>query len=154
MRDDDPIQRLAREAAAGCGVEVVEVSVARSSRRWRVRVDIDRAGRDGVTVDDCQAVSRALEAALDREDPISASYTLEVSSPGLDRPIVTPEDYRRNTGRKVRIETVEDLDGRRSFVGTLEGLDGDAVRLLEDDARGERLIPLAGVSRTRQYVPF
>ena len=83
----------------------------------------------GITLHDCQAVSREVSAVLDVEDPISHAYTLEVSSPGLNRPLVRPRDFRRFAGRNVRIRTARALDGRRSFKGRLEGLEGADVLL-------------------------
>jgi ribosome maturation factor RimP len=85
---------------------------------------------------------------LDVEDPISGSYALEVSSPGLDRPLVKPEDYRRFAGRRVRLKTFGPIEGRRNFSGRLDGLDGEAVRLTLEDQRGIS-IPLGQVAKAR-----
>jgi ribosome maturation factor RimP len=144
---------LASEVCLPLGVEVVDVEIRRGAGRWTVRLDIDRPGARGVTLDDCQAVSRALESAMEDNDPIDHSYTLEVSSPGLDRPIRTAEDVRRNTGRAVVVETLEPVDGRRRFKGTLMGLAGDEL-LIRDDEEREVRVPLAEVASARQDLPF
>jgi len=86
---------------------------------------------DGVpmTVDDCAAISRTASAVLDVEDPLAGSYTLEVSSPGIDRPLVRPKDFERFAGREVKAETGAPIDGRRRFRGRLLGIDGAMVRI-------------------------
>ncbi len=86
------LERLATRVTAEAGLELVEVSLRGSSRRRVVRVDIDRAGPDGVGLQDCQRVSEALGLELDREELLHSGYTLEVSSPGIDRPIRTPDE--------------------------------------------------------------
>ena len=83
-------------------------------------------------------LSRALSAVLDVEDPIPSSYTLEVSSPGIDRPLTRPKDYARWAGHLARLETAEPVEGRRRFKGTLLGLEGDVVKLRLDDGTGDR----------------
>ena len=83
-------------------------------------------------------LSRALSAVLDVEDPIPSSYTLEVSSPGIDRPLTRPKDYARWAGHLARLETAEPIEGRRRFKGTLLGLEGDVVKLRLDDGQETR----------------
>ena len=93
----------------------------------------------------CATLSRALSAVLDVEDPISSAYTLEVSSPGIDRPLTRPKDYERWTGHLARIEIAQPIDGRRRFKGTLLGLSGDAVKIRLEDGQ-ETQVPLAAVT--------
>ena len=89
-------------------------------------------GAQGMTVDDCATISRAVSALLEVDDPISGAYTLEVSSPGLDRPLVRLGDFERFQGLEAKIEITQPLDGRRRFRGRLLGVDGDIVRILVD----------------------
>ena len=103
-------------------------------------------------LEDCERVSGALEAALDESGVVDDAYVLEVSSPGLDRPIRTDDDIRRNTGRAVVVETREPVDGRRSFRGVLLGADGDALRLREEE--GETLLPRALIVKAHQEIGF
>lgn len=152
-RERNALLALAEEICASRGLEVVDLAVNRGPRRWNLRIDIDRPGPAGVTIDDCQAVSREMEAVLDERDLIDHSYTLEVSSPGLDRPIRTQDDIRRNTGRKIVVETSEELEGRRQFTGILIGISGEELSLRDDDDNEVRL-PWASVARASQYVPF
>jgi len=147
------VTRAAEAAARSQGVELVELALRGSSVRRLLRVDIDRAGPRSVDLDDCQRVSAALGAALDADDTIEASYVLEVSSPGLDRPIRTADDFRRNTGRRVVVRTAPQPDGRREFHGVLTGVDGGILRLYETGG-AELELPLDAVERVRQEVQF
>lgn len=127
------------------GFEMVDAELggARQNQTLRVYIDSPR----GVTVEDCADVSRQLSALLDVEDPIPGRYTLEVSSPGLDRPLVTPADYRRFEGAEVRIRLARAHDGRRNFRGRIVATTADDV-VVEVD--GERFaLPFADIERAR-----
>lgn len=113
------------------GLELVEVQFRREGRGWVLRLFID--SEDGVTIDDCAGVSREISAWLDVEDLIDHPYNLEVSSPGLERPLKKPGDYERFSGRKARIKLREPRDGRRVFTGILgEVRDGGATLIVDD----------------------
>jgi ribosome maturation factor RimP len=144
---------IAQNVVSGAGLELVELSLRGSSRRRLLRVDIDRPGPQGVDIDDCQRVSAALGETLEQDDLLDDSYVLEVSSPGLDRPIHTPADYRRNTGRRVIVRTREPIDNKREWRGVLQGLEGKLVRLTDDDI-GEVTIDVDQVESARQDVEF
>ena len=114
------------------GYELVDVEWVRGGGRWTLRVFIDREG--GVNVDDCQAVSRTVEPILDVEDFIEPAYDLEVSSPGLDRPLRKPEHFARYAGQRVQVKaygpiagTAEGAAPRKSWTGKLEGFRDGAV---------------------------
>jgi ribosome maturation factor RimP len=126
------VTELAGPLAASLGLELVEVEYKSEGGRMVLRLFIDREG--GVALDDCSAVSRELAEILDVEDFIRGRYNLEVSSPGLDRPLKKQADYERFVGRLVKIRTFEllpDDDGnmRKTFTGELLGLAGGVVRL-------------------------
>jgi ribosome maturation factor RimP len=150
---EQQLGRIGAETAAGLGLELVEVALGRSRHRWSIRMDIERPGPRPVSLEDCEQVSRAVGAILDARDLVPGRYTLEVSSPGIDRPIRTPDDIRRNTGRRIVVETVEPLDGRRSFWGVLVGLEGDGFRLRQDTG-DEVFIPIRGIAKARQDAAF
>jgi len=119
------------------GYEVVDVEWVRGGGRWTLRVFIDRSG--GVDIDDCQLVSRLVEPILDVEDFIEPAYDLEVSSPGLDRPLRTPEHFDRYRGQRVHVKAYGPVAGtadgsapRKNWTGTLEGFEDGAVRVTVD----------------------
>lgn len=127
------------------GFELVDAELMGGRQHKTLRVYID--GPQGVTVDDCADVSRQLSAILDVEDPFPGSYTLEVSSPGLDRPLVTPADFRRFQGATVRVRLSSALDGRRNFTGRLLDTTADGV-VVEVDNEQFRL-PFDAIERAR-----
>jgi len=127
------------------GFELVEAELSGGRHHRTLRVYID--GPEGVTVDDCAAVSRQLSAILDVEDPITGSYTLEVSSPGLDRPLVTPADFRRFQGAMIKVRLLNALDGRRNFTGRLLETTHESVVMEVDQERFN--LPLGAIERAR-----
>lgn len=128
------------------GYELVELEF----HAGLLRIYIDSA--QGVTLDDCQKVSQQIGATLDVEDPIPGAYTLEVSSPGLDRPLRKLMDFKRHAGQRVRIELLLPIDGRRRFSGMLKGLDSDQV-LIEVDGALCRL-PFNQIGKARLMPEF
>lgn len=133
------ISGMAEKVAGSHGLDLVDVELFRAGRRRILRVYIGKRG--GVGVEDCAKVSRDLGVLLDAENVMEDdSYTLEVSSPGLDRPFKTLQDFRRNVGRFVRISTREPVEGKKLLVGKLEDADEASVKL---DADGKpRSIPM------------
>ena len=119
------LQELLEPSVTSLGYDFVAVELTGDGSQTILRVYIDLPG--GITVDDCEQVSRQVSAVLDVEDPIPGEYTLEVSSPGLDRPLVKREDFERYSGEDVKIHTGEAVLGRRNFTGRLQGLDNDLV---------------------------
>lgn len=142
------LRELAQRAAEPLGLEVAWVELKRHGGSTLFRVFIDR--ESGVGLQDCQQVSERLGVLLDVEDPIEPSYTLEVSSPGLDRPLWTKKDYQRFTGRLARIKTREPLDGKRQFHGRLAGVEGDAVIL--ENKQERKSIPFPAIESARLEV--
>lgn len=127
------------------GFELVDVELMGGRQHQTLRVYIDSP--QGVTVDDCADVSRQLSAILDVEDPFPGSYTLEVSSPGLDRPLVTPADFRRYQGALVKVRLLHALEGRRNFTGRLLEATAEDVVVDVDGARFS--LPLRAIERAR-----
>jgi ribosome maturation factor RimP len=147
------LRRLLEPGVSALGFELVDIELLGQGRHATLRVYIDSP--DGVNVDDCAAVSRQLSALLDVEDPLPGGYTLEVSSPGLDRPLLTPAHYRRFVGELVKLTLAQPRDGRRKFKGRLveagddhvvietEGVGGapEQFRLAYADIERARLVP-------------
>lgn len=146
-RAEEKIRSLAAEVAGDYSFELFDVTIFGRGRRSLVRVSIDKEG--GVTLDDCETFSRKLEALMDIEDPIAGPYTLEVSSPGLDRPLKGINDFRKNIGRLIRIVTMETIDSQSFFMGRLEGVNDDSIRLSLSQGRREIVIPFRSISRAK-----
>ena len=141
----DQLTEIVRRPVEAMGYELVGVELLRQGRGLVLRVYID--SEDGITLDDCTAVSHQLSGVLDVDDPIHEHYDLEVSSPGLDRPLFGRADFERFRGRRARIGLSVPLEGRRRFKGILAGVEDED--LLLDDETGCRRIPLAQVVKAR-----
>lgn len=113
------------------GLELVGIEFSPGHGGSLLRVYIDVEGRP-VTIDDCERASREISALLDVNDPVAGRYTLEVSSPGLDRPLFTPEQFARFAGEAVKINVNLPIDGRRRFHGTIKAIDGDRITIEQD----------------------
>jgi ribosome maturation factor RimP len=159
------IRARAEEVAASYGLEIFDVQLRRESIGTVLRVTIDRPDRgvperpeDAVGIDECQRVSQDLSAILDVEDEslgeavLGQHYTLEVSSPGLDRALRHEADYRRFAGRLARIVTAEPIDGQSAFAGRIAGVDHGAVVL--EEGRKTHRVPVASIKRGRLAVEF
>ena len=140
------IETLIEPAVQDLGFEIVRVQVSGQKRR-RLQIMAEPRVGEAMTVDDCAAISRAVSAILDVEDPIGGAYDLEVSSPGIDRPLVHPADFARFAGFEARVETVRPIDGRKRFRGRLLGLDGDTVLIMIDD--GPKELPYPEIQRAK-----
>jgi len=125
------------------GLELVDVEFQREKQGWVLRVYIDKPG--GVTLDDCTDISYQLSAVLDVEDLIDTSYTLEVSSPGLTRPLKELSDYERYKGQLVKIKTYKPIDGKKVFRGKLIGLENEIVKIKNE--KGEHEIPFESIAK-------
>jgi ribosome maturation factor RimP len=144
--DAASIETLIAPSLEAMGYRVVRVAFT-GGRRATLQVMVERSDEAAMTVEDCATVSHSVSALLDVADPIAGAYTLEVSSPGIDRPLVKREDYERFAGFEAKLELAELRDGRRRFRGRIHGLEGDEVRL---DVDGESvLLPLAAITRAR-----
>jgi ribosome maturation factor RimP len=149
------VEAIVEPVCRAHGVELVQVALVTEHGQAVLRVLIDRPGSErgpglGVTLADCQGVSRDLNTALDVHDVVPGRYRLEVSSPGLDRPLVKPHDYERFAGREVKLQTRTPLpDGRggerRNFRGQLLGIDGETVRVEVDGT--PTAIPYAEIAK-------
>ena len=157
----DRVRDAAARIAAGYGLDIFDVQYRRESGGMVLRVQIDRPGsnsaEDSVSVDDCARVSRDLSAVLDVEDIVPNAYTLEVSSPGLDRPLRGVADYRRFAGRRAKIVMGRPVDGQGFFKGRLAGLEGTdeapSVVIEGDDGR-RHSVPVSVITRAHLEVEF
>jgi len=143
------LEALSRPIAEEAGLEIWAADLRQEGGRWILRLMLEREG--GSSLDDLTRVHRQLSDLLDVHDIVPWRYTLEVSSPGVNRPLFRPDHYRRYIGQRVRVQTREMQNGRRMFVGRLEQVEGDRIRLVDGDI-GEVWIPLEGVKKaTTEY---
>jgi ribosome maturation factor RimP len=138
------VQAIAERVCLDHGLELVHAEVAGPENKPIVRIFIDKPG--GVTHEDCSEVSLHVGTILDVEDFIHASYTLEVSSPGLERGLYKRADYERFTGSPAKLKTSRAFDGQRNFRGRIIGIEGDQI-IFEDKTSGRVNIPLDAVAK-------
>ena len=138
------VTEIAVPLADALGLELVDVEFVKESGRMILRVYIDREG--GIKLEHCEVMSCALEEALDNLDPIEEHYLLEVSSPGVERPLKKAADYLRFTGRVVKVRLFSSLNRQKGFTGTLRGLEGQDI-LLETEKHTLVRIPLSQVAK-------
>lgn len=145
----EEIVRVAEVAAEEHGYEIVEVEI---TKQQPTRVIITVFRKEGVNIDDCAKISRAINDGID-DDLIQGQYTLEVQSPGLDRPIRTKDDYRRNLGNKVEVHLYKKLNDRKDFIGILTDYGDDTVDIREEN--GETVtFDSKSISLMRQVIEF
>jgi ribosome maturation factor RimP len=154
----EQVRTVAARVAASYGLDIFDVQFRREAAGMVLRIRIDRPGpastaEDSVSVDDCAAVSRDLSAVLDVEDIVPTAYTLEVSSPGLDRPLRTVDDFRRFAGRRAKVVMREAVDGQTFFKGRLGGVEDGRVVIDAEDRR-RHLVPIGIITRANLEVEF
>ncbi len=142
---DTQLQQLLEPTVVGLGYELVGVERVRDRGDLIVRVYIDQP--QGIRVEDCERVSRQISGLLDVEDPVRERYTLEVSSPGIDRPLFTPEHFSRYSGRQARIRLRQAVENQKNYIGVLQGCNENEV-LIEIQDTVHRL-PFALIEKAR-----
>ena len=144
--DTSRIAEIIEPSLDAMGYRVVRVAVL-GAGRMTLQIMAERRDEAAMTVEDCAEISRSVSVLLDVADPIASAYTLEVSSPGIDRPLVRPEDYDRFAGFEAKIELSQPVSGRKRFRGRLLGRAGDHVRLIAET--GEVDVPLSAIARAK-----
>jgi ribosome maturation factor RimP len=152
------VRAIAGRIAASYGLEVFDVQFRREASGMVLRVRLDRPGpaataEESVSVDDCATISRDLSAVLDVDDVVPTAYVLEVSSPGLDRPLTRAGDYQRFAGRRVKIVMKQPVDGQGYFKGQLRGIEDGNVLIEAEDKRTHR-VPLDLITKANLEVEF
>ena len=152
------VRELAIRVATSYGLDIFDVELKREGGQQVLRVIVDRPGpaatpQDSVSIDDCARVAEDLGTLLDVEDVMPGEYTFEVSSPGLDRPLRTADDFRRFAGRWAKIVTSEPVQRQTAFTGRVKGIEGDDV-LFESEGKKPMRLPLRLISRARLEVEF
>ncbi len=144
-------EELLEPIVSEAGFELVDVEYVKEAGTWYLRAYIDKPG--GITVDDCEAVSRRFSDILDEKDYIEDSYIFEVSSPGLGRPLKKEKDFQRSLGEDVEIRTYRPIDGQKEFEGVLKAFDKNTVTIAyEDDA--EQIFQRSEIALIRLALDF
>ncbi|WP_298449250.1 ribosome maturation factor RimP [uncultured Marinobacter sp.] len=143
------LEDILRPVVEGLGYEYWGIEYRSKGYQSMLRVFIDDAEK-GIGIDDCEKVSRQISGVMDVEDPIQTEYTLEVSSPGMDRPLFRPEQYQAFVGHQVQIRLRMAFEGRRKFQGLIKGVEGDEVVIVVDDH--EYLLPFDSIEKA-QIIP-
>ena len=146
MLVEDRIEQIIEPAVCELGFAIVRIQLS-GVQNPRLQIMAEPIGSGNMTVDHCATISRAVSALLDVEEPISGNYTLEVSSPGIDRPLVKLRDFERFVGSKVRVESKTAVDGRKRFLGELYRVNDNTVTILIED--NEWVIPYCSIQRAK-----
>jgi len=150
MAKEQQLQAMLAPAVTALGYELWGLEYLTHGRQAVLRVFIDSP--NGIGVEDCAAVSRQVSAVLDVEDPIPVEYTLEVSSPGMDRPLFTLEQYRRHCGEQIKIRLRAPFEGRRNFAGQLKAVEGDEVIVVVEEH--EYVLPIELIDKANIVPQF
>lgn len=148
LSTEDRVAALIEEPLKSMGYELVRVQMTGAAKRATLQVMAERTDGVAMTIDDCTEISRALSPILDVADPIAGAYALEVSSPGIDRPLIRPKDFEAWKGFEAKLETKAPVNGRKRFKGLLMGLEGDEV-LLKDEEGVDHRLPLSGLAKAK-----
>ena len=149
MSKTEDIEAVVKENISPLGFELVDVEFKKEGGRWVLRLFIDKEG--GVNISDCQAVSQRAGFFLDAGNVIGMPYNLEVSSPGLDRKLKKPDDFKKFTGKKIVLKTYDAVDNQRNFRGVLVSADDEKLKI-DDVTKGLRDIPYGIISLARLQV--
>lgn len=144
------VEELITPGLGDMGIELVDITYSKEGGRWFLRIFIDQPG--GIGLEDCRRVSEYIDPLLDERDPIPHAYTLEVSSPGIERPLKKPADFERFTGRQISLNTFVAAEGKRKFKGLLKSAGNHSVTLEVD---GDQIvIPMEQIASARLVAEF
>ena len=144
------IYPLAEEVAEELGYEIVDIEFQNGSKHDLLSIFIYK--KEGIDLDDCTEMSRSLEKKLDNLEALKNPYYLEISSPGLDRPLKTKDDYRRNVGNEVDVKLYAPIDGQKEFSFVLDKYDDENIYFMKDEK--ELAIPIKSISSMKQTIKF
>jgi len=154
----DQIEKLVQPLLEDLGCELVDLEYQREQRGWVLRFFLDK--ENGINLDDCAMASREISSLMDVENIISTAYSLEVSSPGIERPLKKSQDFKRFTGQLAKIKTITSIDpdttgkNRKTFVGTLSGFENEDVLLILKNTTDAIRIPLQQIDKANLHYEF
>lgn len=150
------IELILEEPLKGHGYDIVRILLGGNYRKT-LQIMIENQDERSITLEDCEKVSRLSSVLLDQHDPISEAYTLEISSPGMDRPLTKVKDYQKYTGREVVVKTYQAIENRKVFVGILESASEETITLVVKNDKGEEgtvSIPYGDIRSGKLYIRF
>ena len=148
---EETVWKLAEPIVAANGLELIDVEYVKEGAEWYLRLFLDRENGT-IDLDDCELISRALSDQLEVEDPISQAYRLEVSSPGIERPLKRTKDFQRFRGEKIQVKTFAEIDGQKQFIGVLEDVNEEEIALVVEEKN--ILIPRQKISKANLVWEF
>lgn len=149
---EDLIWKIAEPLVAKHELELIDVEYVKEGTEWYLRLFLDKESEEGVDLDDCELISRSLNDILEKQDPIEQAYRLEVSSPGIERPLKRTKDFERFKGEKVQVKTFAEVDGKKQWIGILGEITEDMVTL---DVEGTTItIPRKKISKANLVWEF
>lgn len=151
MKTTELCEQIAAPIIEGLGYELCDVEFAKENGEWVLTFYVDKPG--GVTIDDCERVSRAIEPALDEKDPIEQFYYLSVSSPGIDRPLKRQRDYEKNMGAELAVKLYAPIDKKKEFAGILLSANEDSFTLRLSNGE-EKLFQKRDAAQVRPVIRF
>lgn len=152
MKTTEKVDALLRPVVSGMGYELDEVEFQKEQGNWVLTLYIEHADGSSVTIDDCEAVSRAVDPVLDEADPIEQAYYLSVSSIGIDRPLKKERDYRRNMGKLITVRLYAPINGKKEYTGELTSYTEDSFTIAT--AGGDMTFEKKDASKVQQYIDF
>jgi ribosome maturation factor RimP len=126
---EDAIWTMAEPLVLENGMEMIDVECVKEGAEWYLRLFLDEEGDEGIDLDDCELISRKFSDILEEKDPITQAYRLEVSSPGIERPLKRTKDFQRFQGEKVQVKTFSEVEGKKQFIGILQETTEETVTL-------------------------
>ncbi len=152
MKTTEKVDALLRPVVSGMGYELDEVEFQKEQGNWVLTLYIEHADGSSVTIDDCEAVSRAVDPVLDEADPIEQAYYLSVSSIGIDRPLKKERDYRRNMGKLITVRLYAPINGKKEYTGELTSYTEDSFTIAT--AGGDMTFEKRDASKVQPYIDF
>ncbi len=152
MKTTDKVDELVRNAVEAAGYELIEVEFLKEAAGWVLTLYIDAPG--GVSLDDCEKVSRLVDPILDEADPIPQRYYLSVSSPGIDRPLKKDRDYEKNLGKPITVKLYAPVDKKKEFTGTLAAFDAQEFTITLQKTGKQMTFVRRDAASVKPYVSF
>ncbi len=149
----EKVKEIAEPIVTAQGLNLVDIEYIKEGANWILRVFIENE-KGELNIDNCKIISKLLSKELDRVNPINNSYILEVSSPGIERPLKDASDYKRFSGKLIRVKTYVPINGKKEVIGKLEGISNDIIKINIGDKKGVVEIPLNKIAQANLTIDF